>query len=73
MRDAHIFGLSTKHSTEFKLQKINEIGLFFLLEQLNQYLYWTNLESFFLIYSYSIAFKSKRNFPKKQGMIRELT
>lgn len=51
------FGLNTKLSTEFKTR--NEIGLFFLLEQSNQYLYWTNLDSFLLIYSYSIPFNLK--------------
>lgn len=71
MWDAHIFGLNTKRSTEFKLQKRTEIELFFLLEQSNQYLYWTNLESFLLIYFYCIPFKM--NSPKKEGMIRELT
>jgi len=33
-----------------------EMKLDFLLEQSNQYLYWTNLDSFLLIYSYSIPF-----------------
>jgi len=37
--DACIFGLNAKRSTGWKLQKRNQIGLFFLLDQSNHYLY----------------------------------